>query len=75
VQAANTRSPAPSKAPTFRRATALNNDFKVALPVFLAAIRYTPDEVWSTFMKNRHGREKHTELGWMKVLDAHRGER
>lgn len=75
MQAANTRSPAPSKVPSFNRPAALNDDFKVALPVFLAAIRYTPDEVWSTFMKNRHGREKHTELVWMKILDAHREER
>ena len=52
-----------------------NDDFKVALPVFLNALRGTPDAVWGTFLKNAHGREKHTERDWMRVLDRHRGER
>ena len=54
---------------------ALNNDFPVPLEVFLSKIARTQDEIWGGLLKADHGREKHTELQWAKILNSKRNRR
>jgi len=52
-----------------------NDDFKVPLSTFLSKIKNTSDEVWSRLLQVRFGTQKHTELGWSRLLDSIRKER
>ena len=51
---------------------ALNNDFPVPLDAFLRTIKGSEHEVWSKLLRAMHGREKHSELAWMRILNSHK---
>lgn len=48
-----------------------NDDFPVPLAKFAKLVIGTPDEVWLQTVQIEHGSEKHTELGWSKLLASY----
>lgn len=51
-----------------------DTDFPVAFGDFAKLLEGTDDEVWTLWLKQQHGREKHTVTQWRAVLDQHRNQ-
>jgi hypothetical protein len=50
------------------------DDFPIPFAQFAQMLSGTHDEVWTTLLKQRYGRENHVESEWRALLDAARNE-
>ena len=48
-----------------------NDDFPIPLAKFAPYMIGTPDEIWLHFLKLEHGGEKHSELGWSRIVKSY----
>lgn len=49
-------------------------EFPVAFSQFAPSLVGTDDEIWTKWLQMKHGAEKHTPSGWLKLIDFHRGQ-
>lgn len=51
-----------------------NMEFPVSFSRFAPMLVGTPDEVWTTHLKRKHGRENHLVGEWRALIDKYRHE-
>lgn len=48
-----------------------NREFPIAFSRFAAMIQGTPHEVWTHWLRRKHGREAHTEQEWHNLIKSY----